>query len=172
MSDFMLKKIAIFEVIFSIILITILIGAWANLEEGVNITPPAQDTDQKPVMVYGNFATRDNSSDNDDIESIDEENDIFYYLFGPLCPLWIFILVVVGIISYVYHWKYKPDNRPLPPGPPPGQTGYSSYPQNTPYPPPPPPPPPTQNLCSYCQQPLTFVSQHQKWYCNYCRRYV
>jgi len=26
--------------------------------------------------------------------------------------------------------------------------------------------------CRYCRQPLTYVYQYQRWYCNYCRQYV
>jgi hypothetical protein len=28
-----------------------------------------------------------------------------------------------------------------------------------------------QHLCQACQQPLTYVEQYQRWYCDNCRRY-
>lgn len=32
--------------------------------------------------------------------------------------------------------------------------------------------PPPQYPCKKCGQPLSYVDQHQKWYCNKCKKYV
>ena len=184
-GDFMLKKIVIFKVRYTIVIIIILIGLVGmcdNLGENGNIFLSALNNDHEQVMVYENYPSNDNSTDNDDIESIDDDKDVFYYLFGPLCPLWLFILVVVGIISYYYHRKYvyQKDIKYIPPGPPPNQSAFPMHPHNVQYPQYPQYPQPqqyptnqqAQNLCSYCQQPLTFYEPYQKWYCNNCKRYV
>jgi hypothetical protein len=36
---------------------------------------------------------------------------------------------------------------------------------------PPPPPPPAQNICRHCGSSMSFISQYQRYYCNYCRQY-
>ncbi|MCW3983400.1 MAG: zinc ribbon domain-containing protein [Candidatus Bathyarchaeota archaeon] len=39
--------------------------------------------------------------------------------------------------------------------------------------PPPPPPPPTQTpTCPYCRNPIRYIQQYQRWYCDNERRYV
>lgn len=38
---------------------------------------------------------------------------------------------------------------------------------------PPPPPPPTQTpMCPYCRNPIRFIPQYQRWYCDNERRYI
>jgi len=37
---------------------------------------------------------------------------------------------------------------------------------------PPPPPPGVAPTCPTCGQPLTYVQQYGRWYCQYCRRYT
>ena len=36
----------------------------------------------------------------------------------------------------------------------------------------PPPPPGAVPTCPTCGQPLTYVPQYGRWYCQYCRKYV
>jgi hypothetical protein len=39
------------------------------------------------------------------------------------------------------------------------------------YPQPPPPPPPPTKACPKCGQPLMYVPQYDRWYCNNCKEY-
>ncbi len=36
---------------------------------------------------------------------------------------------------------------------------------------PPPPPPATVQMCPTCGQPMTFVQQYNRWYCQNCKKY-
>ncbi|MFW9878503.1 MAG: hypothetical protein ACFFG0_35935, partial [Candidatus Thorarchaeota archaeon] len=51
--------------------------------------------------------------------------------------------------------------------------GQEAYPNQARQGPTPPPPPPSQQSypCNYCRQPMRYVNEYQKWYCDYCGRY-
>lgn len=73
------------------------------------------------------------------------------------------ILLLVGIILFFTRKKRAPmppaySAPPVPPSPPPSYQA-------------PPPSAPGQYTCNYCHQPLRFMSEYQRWYCDYCRRY-
>lgn len=82
------------------------------------------------------------------------------------------IIMLVGIILFFTHKK----RAPMPPqystpqysAPPPPQPMSSPPPSYQP----PPPSAPGQYTCNYCHQPLRFMSEYQRWYCDYCRRYA
>jgi flagellar basal body-associated protein FliL len=78
------------------------------------------------------------------------------------------ILMLVGIILF-----FTSKKRAAPPVP-----QYGAPPMPPPPAPPspaaqqPPPPAQSQYTCNYCHQPLRFMSDYQRWYCDYCRRYA
>jgi heme/copper-type cytochrome/quinol oxidase subunit 4 len=37
---------------------------------------------------------------------------------------------------------------------------------------PPPPPGTSARMCPTCGQPMTFIQQYNKWYCNNCKKYA
>ena len=77
------------------------------------------------------------------------------------------VILIVGIIVMllgiykVYASKKQARQAALPPGPPqaPGQA-------------PAPAPGASQYPCNYCGRPLRYVPQYQRYYCDYCRRYM
>ena len=93
-----------------------------------------------------------------------------------------FILVIVGAVlkpkgqaQQYYQQPQAQPARPVQPAPP------VAAPVKKEYPPPPPaaapqqPPPPPQGPqypCRWCEQPMNFVDQYQRWYCGRCQRYA
>ena len=58
---------------------------------------------------------------------------------------------------------------PYPPYPPEAQP---SPPPASPAAEPAPPPAPSVQTCATCGQPLTYISQYQRWYCENCKKYA
>ncbi len=102
------------------------------------------------------------------------------YYVGAVILIIGFILIIVGAVT-------KPKGRgqqyyQQPQGQPPKATPVSQTPtppvakpvqaESTPSPAPPPTSPSPQYPCRWCRQPMTFINQYQKWYCNHCQRYA
>lgn len=68
--------------------------------------------------------------------------------------LWAFLVLVFGIIPLIIWFIARPPLKQQ------AQHGYGYM-----------PPPPVYNYCPICGQPLTFVPQYNRWYCNTCRAY-
>jgi hypothetical protein len=48
-----------------------------------------------------------------------------------------------------------------------------AHPEQTSFPsPPPPPPPPTTPTCPYCNGPIRYIQQYQRWYCDQDKKYL
>ena len=109
--------------------------------------------------------------------NFDSEDSSGGLVLGFTCLVLIIVGIIVLVIVIIYFAKRRKVKSSQQPQQYPGQQ----------YSPPPPPPtrptrptrpyssPPHQHseyTCSYCQQPLTFHGDYQKWYCDNCRRYV
>lgn len=92
-----------------------------------------------------------------------------------LIPI-ILIILIVALVS----GKRKRAKAKVPPSQTPKQPHATTTPVITPASRPPPPriiqqpaqPPPKQYPCATCGQPLTYVQQYKRWYCNNCRKYA
>jgi hypothetical protein len=74
------------------------------------------------------------------------------------------IILLVGIISHFSKKKRERQKTQHPPQQyPPQQYPPQQY---------PPQQPPQQYPCRWCQQPMVFVNQYQKWYCERCQKYA
>lgn len=90
-----------------------------------------------------------------------------------------FIIMFVGIAikkkTYGAPSQHPPSAPPpsqhIPPSPPVATPIQHYTPPSPPQYPPPPPLSGPQYPCRTCNQPLTFVNQYQRWYCDNCRKY-
>jgi len=72
---------------------------------------------------------------------------------GLDATLWLVIVILIGPVGAVIYLVVRERGGLVPP-------------------PPPPPPPGVAPTCPTCGQPLTYVQQYGRWYCQYCRRYT
>jgi hypothetical protein len=76
---------------------------------------------------------------------------------GSSGALWAILVFFFGLIPLIIWFVVRDPIRPQYPQ---GAMGYM-----------PPPPTPMFQHCPSCGQPMTFVQQYNRWYCNYCRKY-
>ncbi|MDO9538242.1 MAG: hypothetical protein Q7J68_07980 [Thermoplasmata archaeon] len=75
---------------------------------------------------------------------------------GSSGALWAVLVFFFGWIALIIWLLVRPPIR---------QYGYQGYGYMAP------PPTPVFQYCPGCGQPMTFVPQYNRWYCNYCRKY-
>lgn len=75
---------------------------------------------------------------------------------GSSGALWAILVFFFGIIPLIIWFIVRGPIR---------QPGYGAYGYM------PPPPTPVYQYCPTCGQPMTFVAQYGRWYCNTCRQY-
>ena len=75
---------------------------------------------------------------------------------GSSGALWALLVFFFGLIPLIIWLLVRPPIQQY------GAPGYGYM---------PPPPTPVYQYCPTCRQPMTFVQQYNRWYCNYCRKY-
>jgi hypothetical protein len=73
---------------------------------------------------------------------------------GSSGALWALLVFFFGLIPLIIWFIVRPPIR---------QYGYPGYGYM--------PPPPVYQYCPACGQPMTFVAQYGRWYCNQCQQY-
>ena len=83
------------------------------------------------------------------------------------------IFIILGIIGFAFGSKGIKEKRTTQP-----QIIIQQYPQQPlTFQPQPtiqqtPPPSPNLTYCPYCKQTLSYISQYQKYWCNWCKKYI